>query len=60
MNFIDVVDNKIIGTGCLSYQVFGVPREIVKVPVSDEVYFDYIENPDSYIFDGVGVVKKPQ
>jgi hypothetical protein len=53
LNYAQIKDDKIIG-------MCNVPFEnILNVEVSDEIYNNYLNNPDMYIWDGLQVVVNP-
>jgi hypothetical protein len=53
LNYAQIKDDKIIG-------MCNVPFEnILNIEVSDEIYNNYLNNPDMYIWDGLQVVVNP-
>lgn len=54
-----IANNKLIGIDCLGYQEQGVSYPISKVEVSEEIYNDYKQNPDKYIYKDGQIVESP-
>ncbi len=53
VNYAQIKDDKIIGMCNTTFQ------NLLNVEVSDEIYNEYLENPNKYIWDGLQVVENP-
>lgn len=47
---LQIANNKIVGIDCIGYQEQGISYPIEQVEVSEEIYNDYLVNPDKYIY----------
>ena len=57
--YLQVANNKIIGTDVMGYSEGGIDYPITNIEVSEEVYNAYIQDNDRYIYSNGEIVENP-
>lgn len=59
MKYLNIANNKLIGTNVMSYSESGIDYPVLIIEVSDEVYNEYLINPNKYIYAEGKVILNP-
>ena len=57
--YLQVANNKIIGTDVMGYSEGGIDYPITNIEVSEEVYNAYIQDNDRYIYKDGAIIENP-